>query len=253
MTERLDFHPIANIFPLIDGPEFEALVKDIRDHGQREPITLYEGKILDGRNRYRACDAAGVDAWLETFSSPDPVAFVISKNIARRHLDASQRAMVAAKLATLKEGRPGKAANLRSTPSAAEAAAMLNVSTRTVEVARVVRREGVPELQAAVESGAVSVAAAAEVSRLPEDEQRKTVAAGKSAVKALAKSARTKRVAKRAERTREQEWSSPSAPKETQHDRDLAFLRGAWDAACASARAAFIRELGYEPLKGEAA
>ena len=53
------FHPYADIFPLLEGPAFDALVEDIRERGQQEPIWLYEGKILDGRNRYRALQQLG--------------------------------------------------------------------------------------------------------------------------------------------------------------------------------------------------
>jgi ParB-like chromosome segregation protein Spo0J len=55
----IPFHPLSMIFPLIEGERFDALVADIKKNGQREPIVLYQGKILDGRNRYRACLAAG--------------------------------------------------------------------------------------------------------------------------------------------------------------------------------------------------
>jgi ParB-like chromosome segregation protein Spo0J len=55
----LEFHPLANISPLVEGRDFDELVADIREHGLHEPIVVYE--VLDGRNRYRACEAAGVE------------------------------------------------------------------------------------------------------------------------------------------------------------------------------------------------
>src|SRR4051812_1459658 len=58
--QTLEFHPLADLFPLLEGAEFEEVVEDVRAHGVREAIWLYEGKILEGRNRYRAAAAAGV-------------------------------------------------------------------------------------------------------------------------------------------------------------------------------------------------
>ena len=54
---HLTFHPLANVFPLLEGEEFDALVADIAASGLCEAVWLYEGQILDGRNRYRACQA----------------------------------------------------------------------------------------------------------------------------------------------------------------------------------------------------
>ena len=56
----LPFHPLANLFPLIEGTAFDELASDIRSNGQREDIVTLDGMILDGRNRYRGCLAAGV-------------------------------------------------------------------------------------------------------------------------------------------------------------------------------------------------
>ena len=98
----LRFHPIADIFPLMENPEFQNLVADIREHGLIDPITLHlDGSILDGRNRYRACIEAGVEPVFETWGGPNgaETSFVISRNIHRRHLTHDQkREMIAALL-----------------------------------------------------------------------------------------------------------------------------------------------------------
>lgn len=107
----LHFHEFANIFPLIDGPEFERLVADIQANGLREDITLHEGKILDGRNRYRACLRAKVEPRFRDYAgddSPDGLlAFVVSVNVARRQLSKEDLALCAAEaddlLAKLKQ------------------------------------------------------------------------------------------------------------------------------------------------------
>ena len=105
MSEILPFHPLANVFPLIDGREFDDLVADIRANGLIEPIVVFEGMVLDGRNRMRACIAAGVPYVIEPFAGTDPVAFVVSVDLRRRHMTERQRAMVAARLANLGDGQ----------------------------------------------------------------------------------------------------------------------------------------------------
>jgi hypothetical protein len=83
------FHPLANLFPLMEGDEFAALVQDIRQHGLHEPIVVYEGMILDGRNRHRACREAGVKPRYREIifgTHAETVAYLIGANIHRRHL-----------------------------------------------------------------------------------------------------------------------------------------------------------------------
>lgn len=87
----MQFHEIANIFPMMTGDDYKALREDIKTNGLIEPIILYEGKILDGRNRYTACLDAGIEAEYEDYEGDDPQGYVYSKNFHRRHLSKEQR------------------------------------------------------------------------------------------------------------------------------------------------------------------
>ena len=103
MNDELRFHPLADLFPLMEGTEFEELVADIKAHGLREDIVLYDGMILDGRNRYRACLAADIPVatyMADKFITDhiDAVAYVISANIRRRHLKPKQKHELITKL-----------------------------------------------------------------------------------------------------------------------------------------------------------
>lgn len=91
-----ELHPLCTLFPRMAGAEFEALITDIRENGQREPIILHEGMILDGGNRYRACIEAGVKPQFMQFGGGNIVAYVLSANLHRRHMTAGQQAAIVA-------------------------------------------------------------------------------------------------------------------------------------------------------------
>ena len=95
-----EVHPFADAFPLVEGEEFNELVMDVKRNGLREPIVLNHDRtvLIDGRNRFRACEAAGVDAVFETlgehYDEPKILDLIVSKNLARRHMNAGQKAFV---------------------------------------------------------------------------------------------------------------------------------------------------------------
>lgn len=190
------FHPLANLFPLIGGKEFDELVDDVRTNGLRHRIVIHEGMILDGRNRYRAALAAGLFSkdddlsggsalFIRHFSKflpdryGDPLKYVLSLNLARRHLNESQRAMVAARLATMRQGERTDlvepSANLPKVDQA-DAAKRLSISERSLRTAKGVQERAAPEVSDAVDRGEVSVSAAAAIATLPVDEQKKIIA-----------------------------------------------------------------------------
>jgi hypothetical protein len=169
-------HPLANLFPLLEGAEYQALIEDIKKNGLREKIKLHEGKILDGRNRSRACKEAWVKPEYDALPpGTDPLAFVISANLHRRHLNETQRGIVAAKIANMRRG--GKEANPSiggiANISQEDAAKLLNVSTKTVERASKLVGAGVPELVTKAEQGKVKVSAAIKFLEKPEPERQK--------------------------------------------------------------------------------
>lgn len=173
------WHPMADIFPWIEGPAFQELVEDIRKNGVLEPIVFFDGMILDGRNRYMAAREVGIPYPRVEYRGNDPLGFVIAKNLARRHLTESQRAMVAAKLAKMPRGANQHTEISASSVPQSEAAKTLNVSVDSVQFARRVQDQGVPELVQAVESGKVSVSAAATIAKQDQDTQRRLVAEDK--------------------------------------------------------------------------
>lgn len=76
--ENIEFHQYANLFPMMGGRELEEFQWDIRQNGVREPVILFEGKILDGRNRYKAATALGKEVRFEQYQGDDALAFAIS-------------------------------------------------------------------------------------------------------------------------------------------------------------------------------
>lgn len=123
-----DAHPAAELFPLLDAEGLTALTADIKAHGLREPIVLHEGRVLDGRNRLRACEAAGVaPRFVQWSGEGSPWDFTWSTNAERRHLEAGHKAVLKLKaLAATEEwtseqeaARARSLANIRRRPEVA--------------------------------------------------------------------------------------------------------------------------------------
>ena len=151
MTEirTYEFHPIANLFPLLQGEEYMKFKEDIEKEGQRERGVLYEGKILEGRNRYRARTELGLEfICKELPAGVDPYAFVVSANIRRRHLTPGQASDLANKIATMKRGdnrftiEPPRGGSTPEAKSQEQAASMVpGASVRTMQRMKRLERE----------------------------------------------------------------------------------------------------------------
>jgi len=89
----MEIHAAANAFPMMDGNRFEELLQDISDHGLIESITVFDGQILDGRNRFKACEHLGIEPRYTSYDG-DPWQYAWSKNGQRRDLIAEQRYLI---------------------------------------------------------------------------------------------------------------------------------------------------------------
>ena len=183
-------HPAASIFPMMDGQEYEQFKADIAANGQRRPIVVWKAMLIDGRNRLRACIELGITP--ETMELPDgadPVQWIISENIHRRHLSASQRATFAAEIETIGRGGDRKSSNSQEkqhenqrrniAPLIGDTAKAASVSTRLVNDARTVLKDGAQEVVDAVKAGKVSVSKAANVVRKEKDKEKQKAAIAK--------------------------------------------------------------------------
>jgi ParB-like chromosome segregation protein Spo0J len=187
-----DFHPLANTFPRMSKAEFKALVDDIRANGLLQPIVLYQTRILDGRHRYDAAKEAKVELTekdFTEFTGNDPLKFVISQNLHRRHLNETQRAVIAAQIAKLQKGaNQHTKEDGPNDPSISEAAKMLNVSPNSVKRARNVLEKAAPELVERVRDGTLRVGKVnKKVLALPKDQQQNAVDAKKPELPASTK------------------------------------------------------------------
>lgn len=157
-------HPLSAAFPAMSAEDFAALVEDIKANGQREPIMVFDGMVLDGWHRYNACEQLGMKAQTFTFpADKDPVAFVKSHNLHRRHLTASQRALaIVACSEWVQRGKPSSKPETISGLREKDMAKEAGTSDRTIRDAKVAHKAGLGD---AVKAGAMTAHEAAQVAR----------------------------------------------------------------------------------------
>jgi ParB-like chromosome segregation protein Spo0J len=218
MTLKID-PEFEGVWPSLTPEEKAMLEENIVDNGCLSPILTWNDMIVDGHHRYEICERRGVKFTTRamTFDSrEDAVEWIYKNQGGRRNLTESQRAFMAAKLATLSKGRPIKSATVADL-SQADLAKNAGVSERLVRTAKTVIENGSDELTAAVKSGAVTASTASNLLSLPKSEQSALAVAGPAAVREKAKevkAAKKKKPARPAEP--QQENFAPAA--ESQDD-----------------------------------
>jgi len=176
-------HPFADAFPMMTDDEMDRLVEDIRQHGQQEACVVNsQGVLLDGRNRRAACERLGIAPIVRRQDPESETAFIVSLNVARRHLTASQLAIVALEalphFETEARERQGKRSDLWApVPTSSnvrardEAAKSVGVSGRTVAQAKRVLEQA-PDLVEEVKAGKITLKEAESVVRSAQAKQR---------------------------------------------------------------------------------
>lgn len=171
-TLKLEPHPIANKLPWMNEDEYRSFKDGIKEHGydKRHPITIYEGKILDGRHRWKACKELGIEPVFENFKENGRTAlrFVIDENVNRRHLNTSQRTVTSLflyddiKSLFLSKNYKGKDTEFKDQCNrnrAKHVAKIFGVGRSSVEAALRIRKH-CPDLLAEIMSGNLTLAKA---------------------------------------------------------------------------------------------
>ena len=210
MSPKID-PEFRDLIPPLSSEERSGLEESIRKDGCRDHLSVWKEEeiLLDGHNRLAICEEHGVPFQTYSVSLKDRTAakvWIIKNQVSRRNLNESQRAMLAAKLATLERG-DNQHTQICGT-SQGDAARLFNVSQRTVTSAKRVLTAGSPELQAAVSTGQVPVSVAAEIATVPVEEQRAILGQNEAGIQRHSKEIKAKRVEARV--------VEPAAP-ETEH------------------------------------
>jgi hypothetical protein len=208
----MEFSSVANLFPLMSDEEFAALKDDIRQHGQHEPIWTYEGKIIDGRNRYRACSELGIEPITQDWDGDGSIVdFVVSCNLHRRHLNSGQKAVLSlaiekhlAREAKARQGTRtdiGQKIDGSSGRADEQAAALVGTNRQYVSDAKAIQMRA-PALLPLVRNGELTIQDAKALSDWSEESRVKIIAEMRSGkpiqeavkpVKAAARQARKER------------------------------------------------------------
>jgi transposase len=241
-TAELSAHPLSELFPRMDAEELDSLGEDIKANGLKEAIWLFEDKILDGNNRYSAGLKIGYRFKETDFRQfdpkvqGDPLAFVVSQNLHRRHLTESQRATIAATLVTTKLGFNQYN---RTGVTNAQAAKMLGVGEATVKMAKDVAQKAAPEINQMVQKGELRLGAAKKIIKKPKEEQQAELERVKAEAQKRKDGAKAKRQAAGKPTTSKE-------PRANQAMKDVDDFKARWQGFTDVQRRAFVMMLKDE-------
>lgn len=180
MARQMKFtqHELSATFPAMGADDFQALKDSIENIGVQNPITLFDGMVIDGWHRYTAAMELGMPCPTVELGDVDPVDFVRAQNKARRHLPLSAWALIEVGLSSWRPAGQQKKAELSSAlpRTSKEMADAVGVTDRTIRQAKAVHAGGSPEVIAAVKSGEIGLPKAAAIAKLPKEEQAAAIA-----------------------------------------------------------------------------
>lgn len=171
-------HPAADLFPLMGEAQLFELAADIRENGLHYPVVeTKDGRLLDGRARYIACDIAAVPVFWKTYTGDDPWEYALTRNYATRQPDVNERAFLLARVKHRHGGTPPlDDPHHLSTPVRRRVAELLHTSPAQIQRAREVHTRGVDGLEQCVLTHNVSMNTAARVAALPAEQQHEFIA-----------------------------------------------------------------------------
>ena len=168
-------HPLSAAFPAMAADDFQGLKDSIMEIGVQNPVTLFEGMVIDGWHRYTAANELGMDCPVVELGDVDPRDFVLAQNKARRHVTQAQLAMATTAVYAWKPVGSNQHANRVGTEcppkSNAELADAAGVSEKTIKQAKAVQTKAAPEVVEAVKRGEIGLPKAAAIAKLPKEEQ----------------------------------------------------------------------------------
>ena len=169
-------HPLSAAFPAMSNDDFDALKSSVEAIGVQNPVTVYDGQIIDGWHRYQAAQRVGRECpTVDLAPDVDPRAFVLAQNKARRHITQAQLAMATtAVYAWASVGKPKSGTQCRITTES-KMAEIAGVGERSIRQAKSVQANAVPDVIDAVKRGEIGLPKAAKIAQLPKDQQAEAI------------------------------------------------------------------------------